>query len=142
MFLIAAETIAKHVTDEDIQKGSLYPPLSVIQECSFDIAIGITKYAYAKGKQIHKKYIYFFIYELKKCAQDKFLMMLHIFLIIKNSGLASLYPEPTDKKNWLKEQLYNFNYETSMPKTWAWPEMPHITTRPLEPIVLHPSPKK
>lgn len=49
MFLIAAETIAKHVTDEDIQKGSLYPPLSVIQECSFDIAIGITKYAYAKG---------------------------------------------------------------------------------------------
>jgi malate dehydrogenase (oxaloacetate-decarboxylating)(NADP+) len=49
MFLIAAETIAKHVTDEDIQKGSLYPPLSIIQECSFDIAIGITKYAYAKG---------------------------------------------------------------------------------------------
>ncbi|KAL7019053.1 hypothetical protein ACKWTF_010994 [Chironomus riparius] len=101
MFLIAAETIAKHVTDEDIQKGSLYPPLSVIQECSFDIAIGITKYAYAKG-------------------------------------LASLYPEPTDKKSWLKDQLYTFNYECSMPKTWAWPEMPHITTRPLEkPTILH-----
>lgn len=49
MFLIAAETIAKHVTDEDIQKGSLYPPLSLIRECSFDIAIGISKYAYAKG---------------------------------------------------------------------------------------------
>ena len=50
MFLIAAETIAKHVSDEDIQKGSLYPPLSLIRECSFDIAIGISKYAYAKGK--------------------------------------------------------------------------------------------
>ncbi|KAG5673276.1 hypothetical protein PVAND_003336 [Polypedilum vanderplanki] len=100
MFLIAAETIAKHVSDEDIQRGSLYPPLSVIKECSFDIAIGITKYAYAKG-------------------------------------LASLYPEPSDKKTWLKQQLYNFNYESSMPITWPWPEMPHITTRPLEPTLLH-----
>lgn len=51
MFLIAAETIAKHVSDEDIQKGSLYPPLDLIRECSFDIAIGISKYAYAKGKK-------------------------------------------------------------------------------------------
>jgi len=50
MFLIAAETIAKHVSDDDIQKGSLYPPLSLIRECSFDIAIGISKYAYAKGE--------------------------------------------------------------------------------------------
>jgi malate dehydrogenase (oxaloacetate-decarboxylating)(NADP+) len=44
-------------------------------------------------------------------------------------GLASLYPEPSDKKKWLREQLYNFNYESSMPITWPWPEMPHITTR-------------
>jgi malate dehydrogenase (oxaloacetate-decarboxylating)(NADP+) len=50
MFLIASETIAKHVTDDDIQRGSLYPPLSLIRECSFDIAIGISKYAYAKGE--------------------------------------------------------------------------------------------
>jgi malate dehydrogenase (oxaloacetate-decarboxylating)(NADP+) len=100
MFLIAAETIAKHVTDDDIQKGSLYPPLSVIRECSLDIAIGITKYAYSKG-------------------------------------LASLYPEPSDKKKWLREQLYNFNYESSMPITWPWPEMPKISTRPLQPTILH-----
>lgn len=105
MFLIAAETIAKHVTDEDIQKGSLYPPLSLIRECSFEIAIGITKYAYAKG-------------------------------------LASLYPEPSDKKSWLKEHIYNFNYESSMPVTWAWPEMPHITTKPLEPTNIFDNKKK
>lgn len=51
MFLIAAQTVADHVTEKDINKGSLYPPLSTIKECSFDIAIGITKYAYAKGKK-------------------------------------------------------------------------------------------
>jgi malate dehydrogenase (oxaloacetate-decarboxylating)(NADP+) len=56
MFLIAAETIAKHCTDEDIQKGSLYPPLSLIRECSFDIAIGIAKYAYAKGEFVESSH--------------------------------------------------------------------------------------
>jgi hypothetical protein len=24
-----------------------------------------------------------------------------------------------------------------MPVTWAWPEMPHIVTRALEPVLLH-----
>lgn len=36
-------------------------------------------------------------------------------------GLASTYPEPEDKRHWLEEQLYNFNYESSMPVTWPWP---------------------
>lgn len=49
MFLIAAQSVADHVSDDDIAKGSLYPPLSSVQEVSFDIAVGLTKYAYAKG---------------------------------------------------------------------------------------------
>lgn len=57
MFLIAAETIAKHVSDEDIQKGSLYPPLGLIRECSFEIAIGISNYAYSKGRNVLFLYI-------------------------------------------------------------------------------------
>uniref|UniRef100_A0A1A9UY03 Malic enzyme n=1 Tax=Glossina austeni TaxID=7395 RepID=A0A1A9UY03_GLOAU len=43
-------------------------------------------------------------------------------------GLASTYPEPECKREWLKEQLYNFNYESSMPVTWAWPQMPYFKT--------------
>jgi malate dehydrogenase (oxaloacetate-decarboxylating)(NADP+) len=100
MFLIAAEIVAKHVSDNDIQQGSLYPPLNLVRAVSFEIAIEISKYAYAKG-------------------------------------LASLYPEPKDKITWLKNQLYDFNYESSMPITWVWPEMPHIKTRELEPTILH-----
>jgi malate dehydrogenase (oxaloacetate-decarboxylating)(NADP+) len=100
MFLIAAEVVAKHVSDNDIQKGSLYPPLNLVRDVSFEIAIEISKYAYAKG-------------------------------------LASLYPEPKDKISWLKNQLYDFNYESSMPITWSWPEMPHIKTRELQPTILH-----
>lgn len=51
-------------------------------------------------------------------------------------GLASTYPEPEDKRKWLEDQLYNFNYETSMPVTWAWPGTPQIKTRNIIPTKL------
>lgn len=49
LFLISAQAVADHVKDEDLQMGSVYPPLSTIRECSIDIAIKIANYAYAKG---------------------------------------------------------------------------------------------
>lgn len=49
IFLIAAQCIADHVSQEDLDKGSLYPPLGSIRECSLNIAVGVTKYAYEKG---------------------------------------------------------------------------------------------
>lgn len=44
------QTVADYVKDEDIEKGSLYPPLSKIREVSLEIATRIAKYAYEKGK--------------------------------------------------------------------------------------------
>lgn len=49
VFLIAARELAASVRDEDLESGSLYPPLDAIREVSLKIAIGITKYAYCKG---------------------------------------------------------------------------------------------
>lgn len=49
MFLIAAQCIADNVAQEDLDKGSLYPPLGAIRDCSLEIAVGVTKYAYQKG---------------------------------------------------------------------------------------------
>lgn len=49
LFLIAAQTVADNVSDDNIEKGSLYPPLNVIRECSIQIASRIAKYAYEKG---------------------------------------------------------------------------------------------
>lgn len=49
IFLLAAQCVADHVTDEDLKKGSLYPPLHKIRECSVDIAVQIANYAYNKG---------------------------------------------------------------------------------------------
>jgi len=50
MFLIAAQELANFVDQSDLDRGSLYPPLNTIREVSMDIAIGVTKYAYNKGK--------------------------------------------------------------------------------------------
>ncbi|CAG9864206.1 unnamed protein product [Phyllotreta striolata] len=46
IFLIASETIAENVSEEDLKKGSLYPPISAIVECSKQIAVKILNYAY------------------------------------------------------------------------------------------------
>lgn len=97
VFLIAAQEVAKMVSEDDINKGSLYPPLGKIREASLRIAMRITQYAYDKG-------------------------------------YATVYPEPVDKKAYIESQLYNYDYESSLPVTWKWPQAPYISTRPMDPI--------
>lgn len=99
LFIIAAEVVANNVSDEDLAKGALYPPLGAIRECSLQIACKIMEYAYAER-------------------------------------MATVYPEPEDKRKFIESQLYNYNYEPSLPQYWAWPKAPYIKTRPLEPTKL------
>ncbi|XP_065073040.1 NADP-dependent malic enzyme-like [Ochlerotatus camptorhynchus] len=49
IFLAAAKVVAGKVSDEDLSKGLLYPPLSSIKQCSMDIALEVIEYAYKKG---------------------------------------------------------------------------------------------
>ncbi|XP_054286859.1 NADP-dependent malic enzyme-like [Macrosteles quadrilineatus] len=49
IFLIAASALAEAVSDDDLKKGSLYPPLSNIKIISIKIATKIMEYAYQKG---------------------------------------------------------------------------------------------
>lgn len=66
-----------------------------------------------------------------------FFQIINTILICREyTGLASTYPEPEDKRKWLEDQLYNMNYESSMPITWKWPKPPHMKTRELVPIKL------
>ena len=50
VFLEAAMTLAKIVTEDDLEKGTLYPPLQDIQKCSIKIAVKVMDYAYVNCK--------------------------------------------------------------------------------------------
>lgn len=52
-----SQCVADNVTENDLEKGSLYPPLSKIKECSVDIAVQIAQYAYNKGNLLMFLYI-------------------------------------------------------------------------------------
>lgn len=49
MFLISAKALADFVSQADLDRGSLYPPLQSIHSVSMRIAVAITKFAYDKG---------------------------------------------------------------------------------------------
>ena len=49
MFLTAASTLAKCVTEEEIASGSVYPKLTRIREASLDIAVAVAQTAYEQG---------------------------------------------------------------------------------------------
>uniref|UniRef100_A0A1B6ELV0 Malic enzyme n=1 Tax=Cuerna arida TaxID=1464854 RepID=A0A1B6ELV0_9HEMI len=49
IFLIASSTLAQMVSEEDLDMGSLYPPLNTIQAISTKVATRVAEYAYEKG---------------------------------------------------------------------------------------------
>jgi len=49
LFLVAARTLARLVTEENIVKGALYPELSEIRDISLEIAIAVAEKIYALG---------------------------------------------------------------------------------------------
>jgi malate dehydrogenase (oxaloacetate-decarboxylating)(NADP+) len=49
MFLAAAHTLAGQVTEADLERGRVYPPLSRIRQVSAKIACEVATIAYGRG---------------------------------------------------------------------------------------------
>ncbi|MDA9918394.1 NAD-dependent malic enzyme [Erythrobacter sp.] len=49
MFLTAAEALANQVDEEDLSRGTLYPPLSEIRDISLHIAVAVAEKAFEAG---------------------------------------------------------------------------------------------
>lgn len=54
MFLTAAKILANQVSQEDLDKGMIYPPLNTIREVSYNIALAVAEHAY-EGKTTKAK---------------------------------------------------------------------------------------
>lgn len=52
--LLFFQTLANFVAEEDLESGSIYPPLKSIREVSMAIAIECAKMAYEEGKTLTK----------------------------------------------------------------------------------------
>ncbi len=55
LFLETARTLAGMVSEQDLQKGSLYPPINEIRNVSFHIAVNVVKLAYKLNLARSKK---------------------------------------------------------------------------------------
>ena len=49
MFMVAANSLADQVTEDDLAQGSLYPPLARVRDVSARIAADVAEVAYAQG---------------------------------------------------------------------------------------------
>lgn len=48
-FLVAARALADQVTQQNLDEGRLYPPLSKVREVTLDIAAHVAQYFYDQG---------------------------------------------------------------------------------------------
>ena len=44
-------------------------------------------------------------------------------------GLASTYPEPENIEDFIRAQLYDYNYNTALPSRYTWPQVGHWRNR-------------
>ncbi len=49
MFFAAAQALAEQVSEHDLERGLIYPPLTLIREVSAAIAVAVTEVAYRQG---------------------------------------------------------------------------------------------
>jgi malate dehydrogenase (oxaloacetate-decarboxylating)(NADP+) len=49
MFFAAARALAQHVSESDLERGLIYPPLTAIREVSAAIAVAVAEVAYRQG---------------------------------------------------------------------------------------------
>jgi len=45
-----------------------------------------------------------------------------VAIMAYKEGTASTYPEPEDKESFIRQQLYDYNYDTALPSRFDWPE--------------------
>lgn len=83
--------------------------MNKVRECSLKIAVKIAEYAYLKGN-----YTFFICYHVIRIKS-----LIRCYLL---KGIASAYPEPLNKEEFIRAQIYDYNYDCPLPATYSWPK--------------------
>ena len=61
---------------------------------------------------------------LSKIRECSVTIAAHICETAYEQHIASVYPEPLDKKEFIRSQLYDYNYDgtSALPPHYAWPK--------------------
>ena len=59
---------------------------------------------------------------LKDLREISVKIAINVALEAYKSGTASTYPEPADKETFIREQLYDYNYDRALPAIYQWPD--------------------
>ena len=86
MFLKCAQFLAEMVSESDLDRGLVYPPLKDIREDSIKLAARLAEYSY-------------------------------------RTGIATYYPEPMDKDEFIRQHVYDYEYRSFLPSVYSWPNM-------------------
>jgi len=58
--------------------------------------------------------------DIKKCSVS---IACAIMKYAYENCLATVYPEPTDYESFIKAQLYDTSYKSSIPPLYSWPKL-------------------
>lgn len=114
IFLVSAEKLASLVSQNDLDIGSLYPPLETIRDCSMKIATEVMDYAYEKGTIIRPD----LARNTTNTRHESDFDFPNLF-----TGLASVRPEPQNKEEFIKSQTYDLTYPSAIPQVYSWPKL-------------------
>ena len=84
LWTLSFQRLAELVTQEDLNCGRVYPPLSDIRSVSLEIAVHVVEDAY-------------------------------------RTGTATYFPEPEDKRAFVKEHVYEVDYDEVVPEPYSFP---------------------
>ena len=103
MFLGTAEALAKQVTQENFDKGMIYPPFSNIRKISSQIAANVAAKAYELGEFLFTEFTVPAILHNSSLRIDE---------TFRFAGLATRLPQPEDLVEYAENCMYSPVYRS------------------------------
>ncbi|XP_034943183.1 NADP-dependent malic enzyme-like isoform X2 [Chelonus insularis] len=102
-----------------IALGAICAGMRVIPEETFLVAANALADIVTK-EDLDSGNLYPPLNDIRKCSLE---ISVKVMNYAFKQGLATVYPEPTNYEEFIKDQLYDTNYKSALPVTYSWPKL-------------------